>query len=78
MGNTGKFVRVDDSPAKPRPHRESPAERPPTCKNQGLLPYGLDSGDILLFLILFFLYTESGDEDFLVILAVVAFSILKK
>jgi len=42
------------------------------------LPFGLDVGDLLLILMLFLLYTESGDEDFLIILAVVGFSILKE
>lgn len=41
----------------------------------GLLPAGADSSDILLLLILYFLYKESGDEEFLIILAVVALSV---
>ncbi len=57
-----------------------PPKRPPGPEGllSSILPGNLDAGDILLFLILFFLYSESGDEDFLIILAVVAFSILKK
>ena len=43
-----------------------------------LLPAGIDAGDILILLVLLFLYIESKDEDFLIILAVLAFSILKK
>lgn len=38
----------------------------------------LDSGDLSLAAVLFLLYLESHDEDFLIILAVVAFSMLKK
>ena len=43
---------------------------------RSVIPSGMDTGDILLLLILFFLYNESKDEDFLIILAVVAMSIL--
>jgi hypothetical protein len=42
---------------------------------RSLLPSGLDTGDLLLLAVLFFLYRESGDEDFLIMLAVVALSI---
>lgn len=38
----------------------------------------LDSSDLSLAAVLFLLYLESHDEDFLIILAVVAFSMLKK
>ena len=39
------------------------------------LPGGLDTGDILLLLVLLFLYIESKDDEFLIILAVVGYSI---
>ena len=42
----------------------------------GILPAGIDIGDILLLLVLLFLYTETKDEDFLIILIIMAFSIL--
>ena len=42
------------------------------------LPFGLDLGDILLFLLLLFFFLESGDEEFLIILAVIAFSFFKE
>ena len=42
------------------------------------LPFGLDIGDILLFLMLFFFFLESGDEEFIIILAVIAFSLFKE
>ena len=29
-----------------------------------MLPFGMDIGDLLLLLLLFFLYLESGDEEF--------------
>ena len=35
--------------------------------------FGLDSDDLILLLILFLLYRESGDEDFLIILLVMLF-----
>ena len=44
----------------------------------GILPDWLDSSDLLLLLMLLFLYLESEDSDFLIILAVVAYSIYKE
>ncbi len=43
-----------------------------------LLPEGLDSGDLFLAAMLLFLYSESHDEDFLIILIVVGVSIFHK
>lgn len=43
----------------------------------GILPKGMDWGDIMLLALFLLLYLESGDEDFLIILIVVAFSIFK-
>lgn len=40
----------------------------------GLIPKGIDIGDILLFAILLLLYLESGDEECLIILAVLFFT----
>lgn len=42
------------------------------------LPFGLDVGDLLLFLLLLFFFLESGDEEFLIILGIIAFSIFKE
>ena len=42
------------------------------------LPFGLDVGDLMLLLILFLLYLDSKDEEFLIILAVLGFSLLQK
>jgi hypothetical protein len=42
-----------------------------------LLPAGFDVGDILLLLFLLYFFIESGDEEFLIILGVIAFSIFK-
>ena len=69
------------------PHKYRPAGRPqqkPPPKNGGglkgllgLLPEHIDTGDLMLLLLLFLLYTESHDEDFLIILIVVGLSIFK-
>ena len=42
-----------------------------------IIPKGLDLGDILLLAFFLLLYLESGDSDFLIILIVVGYSILK-
>lgn len=42
------------------------------------LPFGLDTGDILLFLLLLFFYLESKDDEFLIILGIMAFSLVKE
>jgi hypothetical protein len=44
----------------------------------GNLPLGLDIGDLMLFLLLLFLYVESGDEEFLIILGFFAFSLFRE
>ena len=48
----------------------------PLRKRGGILPFDLDSADLLLLLVLYFLYRESGDEEFLMILAITAISML--
>ena len=44
---------------------------------EGLLPKGVDLSDLMLAAVLFLLYLESRDEDYLIILAVMVMSILK-
>ncbi len=44
---------------------------------ESILPAGLDAGDLALTALLFLLYVESGDEDFLIMLIVTGFSIFK-
>lgn len=65
-----------------RPRRQ---ENTPPPKKGGLagaleqvLPEGLDPGDLFLAAMLLFLYSESRDEDFLIILIVVGISIFHK
>ena len=55
-------------------HMRRPPEQ--AVKRGGLLPFDLDTSDILLLLVLYFLYRESGDEEFLIILIITAFSML--
>ena len=54
----------------------------PARKGQGflgsLIPAGIDTGDLLLLAILLFLYLESRDQDFLIILIVMGYSMFKK
>lgn len=133
IGNTGKFVRVNDGqpfdkerthpfrgqmPSAPLP--PGPAPPPSNLKNSappgglfgglgkglfdglgkglfggsgksllgglgkgindifGNLPFGLDVGDILLFLLLLFFFLESGDEEFIIILGIFAISLFKE
>ena len=38
--------------------------------------FGIDADDLILLALIFLLYRESGDEEFLIILGVLAFSIL--
>jgi len=43
-----------------------------------LIPDNIDRHDLALLGILFLLYIESDDSDFLIVLAVIAFSMFKK
>jgi hypothetical protein len=93
IGNTGRFYRIADGgaarsagPAPPREHappiRPAPARAGglfPRAARRGLnLPLGLELGDLGLLLLFFLLYIESGDEEFLIILAVLAVGFFTK
>ncbi|MDR1589664.1 MAG: hypothetical protein LBS51_05670 [Oscillospiraceae bacterium] len=100
IGNTGKYIRVDDAPpcAEPadagvcqsaRLAGSAPAVPLPTPAAglgplHGLLKSfmpagsGLDVGDIILLLLLFLLYIDSGDDEFLVLLGCMVFAMFKK
>ena len=76
------YIRVE-----PHSHKKASntvgKEKPPVNTGGGLtsllnsiLPKGLDFGDILLFLVLFLLYVETKDEEFLIILIVSAFTFI--
>ncbi|MCL2408978.1 MAG: hypothetical protein FWC96_05105 [Oscillospiraceae bacterium] len=44
---------------------------------EGGLPLGLELSDLVILALLFFLFLESGDEEFLIILGFLAYSIFK-
>lgn len=77
-GNSGRMIRIEESRKEPEP--PAPAT-PPAGRMQAppdllrsvrrLLPRGLDAletEDLLLMLILYLLYRDSGDSDWLLIL----------
>ena len=43
-----------------------------------ILPFGLETGDLILLILFLFLFIESGDEEFLIILGFLAFSFFKE
>ena len=76
QGNSGRVTRVEE-PRRPDPPGPRPpsAPRPPRRPGLpellgGLLPGGeaWDTEDLILLLILYLMYRESGDSDLLVIL----------
>ena len=78
-GNTGRVTRLPeqhDLPPPPPPERRPPAPRPPTGPVPGLdlrrlLPGTvgeLETEDLLLLLILYLMYRESGDQELLIIM----------
>ena len=88
-GNTGRVIRVEEGPPLPAPARtplpgvpgRAPEEGPP---GPAALPRQLrrllsgslgelETEDLLLLLILYLLYRESGDKDWLVTLGAMLF-----
>ena len=82
QGNTGKVVRVEEKSAKerhlppPQPPPE-PIHRPPPAKLPGLVEQlgrllpsklELETEDLILLLILYLMYRESGDSELLIIM----------
>ncbi len=66
-------------PPPPENPKGGPARRNDLTGALGaLLPEGIDSGDLFLAAMLLFLYSESHDEEFLIILIVVGLSIFHK
>ncbi len=74
-GNSGKVIRVEDSPpsarnTKPRPPvKISPQKFPNPLQN--IIPKTLgelETEDLLLILILYLMYRESGDKELLIIM----------
>jgi hypothetical protein len=77
IGNTGRFFRVGETPPSVPASLPRAGEAPARAYLPGFpappwLPAGLESGDLALLLLFFFLYVESGDEEFLIMLAVLA------
>ena len=68
---------------QPAPQRHQNMMRPPQASPFGglegvirsILPAGMDAGDLMFLVLLLLLYMDSRDEEFLIILAVVAMSI---
>ena len=79
IGNTGRIEYIEDK-------REAQAGTQPPLMAEALsgredirapsLPLGLELSDLALLLMFFFLYQESGDEEFLILLACFAFCLL--
>ncbi len=76
-GKTGKAVRVDDSPAPPMLRGgasrvpQTSARRDLTDILSNLIPNALselDTEDIILLLVLYLMYRESGDKDLLIMM----------
>ena len=77
QGNTGRVHRVEESPAPPPP-RPAPQPPPPPRRETSvlgtlgrLLPglgEQLETEDLLLLLILYLMYRETGDSDLLIVM----------
>ncbi|MDR0838204.1 MAG: hypothetical protein LBN99_01020 [Oscillospiraceae bacterium] len=82
IGNSGRFYRIDEEPVSPPNPVINDAASPLGRRLGGLfsggLPFGLELADIALLLLFLFLYLESGDEEFLIILAFLAIGAFAK
>ena len=76
-GNSGRYVRVDDSPAAPAPQRSGvipqpkPERRDPADIFSRVIPNAiaeLDTEDIILMLVLYLMYRESGEKELLIMI----------
>ncbi len=80
-GNSGRVERVEERPAPPvfAPPPQPPPPPPPGSLTRLLgqfLPGGrepLETEDLLLLLILYLLYRESGDRELLIMMGAVLF-----
>ena len=77
-GNTGRVIRMPEADdLRPPPPLFSPPPPPPPPRPAPMDPLSrllsgfgeLESGDLLMLLILFLLYRESGDTELLLIMA---------
>jgi len=69
--------RADDRCEKPQNPAPVEGPFPSGLIPKGILPAGIDISDLMLGAVLLLLYLDSKDEEFLIILAVVALSVLK-
>ena len=72
-GNSGKPIRVEDNepPRKTVPAKRPPSPPKPVSPFQNLIPKTigeLETEDLLLILILYLMYRESGDKELLIIM----------
>lgn len=72
-GNSGKVIRVEDKepPRKPVPAKKPFSMPKPVSPLQNLIPKTigeLETEDLLLILILYLMYRESGDKELLIIM----------
>ena len=73
-GNSGKVVRVEEAPQstpKPVPVKRQPPAPKSVSPLQNIIPKTLtelETEDLLLILILYLMYRESGDKELLIIL----------
>ena len=88
-GNTGRMIRVPEDPDLPGPDRRLLQSSRPASERTPPLPMGglprqlqrllsgslgeLETEDLLLLLILYLLYRESGDKDWLMTLGAMLF-----
>lgn len=80
QGNTGRVERVDDGRGggrrdrrgPPPAHQQQPPGRPSVFDAlEGILPKkldGIETEDLMLLLILYLMYRESGDKEMLIIM----------
>lgn len=77
QGNTGRVHRVEERPAPPPPRPAPPPPPPPRREGSVLSSLGrllpglgeqLETEDLLLLLILYLMYRETGDSDLLIVM----------
>ena len=72
-GNSGKVVRVEDNPPpqKTAQTKRQPSAPKPVSPFPNIIPKAigeLETEDLLLILILYLMYRESGDKELLIIM----------
>lgn len=85
IGNTGKYITVEDAAETSHVPPEADGSRSaaphigmqsgPAADLRKSQTAGIDTGDMLLLMVLLLLYLDSGDEDFLIILVTMSFAV---